>query len=102
MLVVLACLPFLGLLGLLALRKNGGDNGGPGSPSSPGGIASDTWFYGQSPPVYPSRESCVMIIWSHGSAKLDVANMAGSGSWAVAFEKAAALVANMTLDEKVS
>ncbi|CAK7274258.1 hypothetical protein SEPCBS119000_006077 [Sporothrix epigloea] len=52
--------------------------------SVPGLITEDTHFYGQSPPVYPSPE------------------MAGTGSWAVAHRKAAALVAKMTLEEQVS
>ncbi|CAK7267295.1 hypothetical protein SEPCBS119000_002469 [Sporothrix epigloea] len=50
----------------------------------PGLITEDTHFYDQSPPVYPSPE------------------MAGTGSWAVAHRKAAALVAKMTLEEQVS
>ncbi|KAH8588635.1 beta-glucosidase-related glycosidase [Bisporella sp. PMI_857] len=45
-------------------------------------ITDDTYFYGQSPPVYPSPKGT------------------GTGKWAAAFEKAAALVAQMTLDEK--
>ncbi|KAF4636740.1 hypothetical protein G7Y89_g1329 [Cudoniella acicularis] len=46
-------------------------------------ITSDTYFYGQSPPVYPSPAGT------------------GTGTWVAAYEKAAALVAQMTLDEKV-
>ncbi|EPE05491.1 glycoside hydrolase family 3 protein [Ophiostoma piceae UAMH 11346] len=47
-------------------------------------ITSDSYFYGASPPVYPSP------------------NMTGVGPWAISFNKAAALVQNMTLEERVS
>lgn len=46
-------------------------------------ITSDEYFYGQSPPSYPSP------------------NMSGTGPWAVAYSKARALVEQLTLDEKV-
>ncbi|KAK3365825.1 beta-glucosidase [Lasiosphaeria ovina] len=76
-----------GLAGLAALR-NGGSGPGPAANSGDGGdaaaITSDVHFYGQSPPVYPSP------------------NMTGAGPWADAFSKARALVANMTLSEKIS
>ncbi|KAJ5245992.1 hypothetical protein N7468_000975 [Penicillium chermesinum] len=45
-------------------------------------ITSDDYFYGQSPPVYPSP------------------NITGTGDWATAYQKAAALVAQLTLEEK--
>ncbi|KAJ5814634.1 hypothetical protein N7474_006411 [Penicillium riverlandense] len=45
-------------------------------------ITSDTHFYGQSEPVYPSP------------------NGTGSGDWAQAYQKAAAMVSKMTLEEK--
>ncbi|KAJ5712943.1 uncharacterized protein N7483_010124 [Penicillium malachiteum] len=45
-------------------------------------ITSDTYFYGDSPPVYPSP------------------NGTGTGDWATSYQKAAALVAQMTLEEK--
>ncbi|OOQ86351.1 putative beta-glucosidase M [Penicillium brasilianum] len=45
-------------------------------------ITSDTYFYGQSEAVYPSP------------------NGTGSGDWAKAYEKAAAMVSKMTLEEK--
>ncbi|KAJ5606519.1 hypothetical protein N7510_009300 [Penicillium lagena] len=45
-------------------------------------ITSDTYFYGQSEPVYPSPKGT------------------GSGDWAQAYEKAAAMVSKMTLEEK--
>ncbi|KAK8054551.1 glycoside hydrolase family 3 protein [Apiospora phragmitis] len=49
-----------------------------------GQITSDTEFYGQSPPVYPSPEG------------------KGLGDWQDAYAKAQALVGQMTLEEKVS
>ncbi|KAA8569017.1 hypothetical protein EYC84_000690 [Monilinia fructicola] len=47
-------------------------------------ITDDTYFYGQSPPVYPSPE------------------MPGNGSWASAYSKAVALVSQMTLAERAN
>ncbi|KAM0668349.1 hypothetical protein ACQRIU_001911 [Beauveria bassiana] len=47
-------------------------------------ITNDTYFYGQSPPVYPSPE------------------MSAAGPWVDAYAKAKNLVARMTLAEKVS
>ncbi|GLA20992.1 hypothetical protein AnigIFM62618_009966 [Aspergillus niger] len=47
-------------------------------------ITSDAYFYGQSPAVYPSPEGT------------------GAGSWASAYEKAKAFVAQLTDDEKVN
>ncbi|ATY66055.1 beta-glucosidase [Cordyceps militaris] len=52
-------------------------------------ITDDTYFYGQSPPVYPSRKS----------PHADMA--ATGGAWADAYAKAKALVGQMTLEEKV-
>ncbi|KOS23041.1 putative beta-glucosidase M [Escovopsis weberi] len=46
-------------------------------------ITDDTYFYGQSPPVYPSPK------------------MDGTGEWAAAYQRAKTLVADMTLEEKV-
>lgn len=51
-----------GLAGLAALRNRGGSGPqGQGQGQGPDGgaelITSDTFFYGQSPPVYPSRKS---------------------------------------------
>lgn len=51
-----------GLAGLAALPNrsgNGSDEptGSGGGASSQNAIASDSFFFGQSPPVYPSRES---------------------------------------------
>ncbi|KAI1344859.1 glycoside hydrolase family 3 protein [Xylariaceae sp. FL0016] len=72
-------IPFLGLLGLFALRNRGGDSGS----SSGDVITTDTFFYGESPSVYPSPL------------------MTGSGSWADAHSKAVAFVSQLTLAEKV-
>ncbi|KAH2280412.1 hypothetical protein KXW96_004761 [Aspergillus fumigatus] len=47
-------------------------------------ITSDTYFYGQSPPVYPSPEGT------------------GTGSWAAAYAKAKKFVAQLTPEEKVN
>ncbi|KAI1503492.1 glycoside hydrolase superfamily [Biscogniauxia marginata] len=46
-------------------------------------VTDDTFFYGQSPPVYPSPQG------------------AGLGDWAESYSKAQALVSEMTLEEKV-
>ncbi|KAI6383112.1 hypothetical protein MCOR25_000300 [Pyricularia grisea] len=71
-----------GLAGLAALPKNSG--------SSPKGklraadvITEDTYFYGQSPPVYPSPE------------------MTGGDGWEDAYKKAKEMVGNMTNEEKL-
>lgn len=63
-----------GLAGLAALRGT----------KAADVITEDSYFYGQSPPSYPSP------------------NMTGTGPWATAYSKAAALVAQMTLEEKVN
>lgn len=47
-------------------------------------ITEDSYFYGLSPPYYPSP------------------NGTGTGSWAEAYSKAQAFVAQLTLDEKAS
>ncbi|KAL7927495.1 glycoside hydrolase family 3 protein [Trichoderma austrokoningii] len=47
-------------------------------------ITDDSYFYGQSPPVYPSPE------------------MVGGNEWEAAFQKAKHLVGQMTLEEKVN
>lgn len=46
-------------------------------------ITDDTYFYGQSPPVYPSPNASV------------------TEPWAAAYSKASALVGQMTTEEKV-
>lgn len=48
-----------------------------------GTIVSDVYFYGESPPVYPSP----------------LAN--GTGDWASAYQNAANLVAQLSMEEKV-
>lgn len=63
-----------GLVGLLALGQTS---------TAQDIITDDTLFYGQSPPVYPSP------------------NGTGIGDWADAYTKARALVAQLTLEEKV-
>ncbi|KAK0754616.1 glycoside hydrolase superfamily [Schizothecium vesticola] len=74
-----------GLAGLAALPKKSKDGSAGGGPEGldADAVRSDTHFYGESPPVYPSP------------------NMTGTGSWGDAFAKARALVANMTLTEKI-
>ncbi|KAI1407528.1 glycoside hydrolase family 3 protein [Hypoxylon sp. FL1857] len=47
-------------------------------------ITNDSYFYGQSPPVYPSQET------------------SGQGSWEAAYKKAKGLVGQMTIEEKVN
>lgn len=64
----------LGLLGLLS---------GQALAQSTGVITEDSYFYGQSPPSYPSP------------------NATGTGAWADAYTKAKALVSQLTLEEKV-
>ncbi|KAL5362002.1 putative beta-glucosidase M [Aspergillus floccosus] len=68
----------LGLIGLL-----GGISVSSAAPSVQN-ITSDAYFYGQSPPVYPSPEGT------------------GTGSWAVAYQKARAFVSQLTPEEKVN
>jgi len=62
-------------------------------------VITDAYFYGQSPAVYPSRKFLpqlpVYLCWWL------IAIGSGTGDWATAYSKAAALVAQMTLDEKV-
>jgi hypothetical protein len=97
-------------------------------------ITSDAFFYGLSPPVYPTRKSTrfqafrpmcdfalsystrkptTVLRNTIGNLSLSkrplepIANFwtakgTGTGSWAAAYAKAAALVAQMTLDEKVA
>jgi beta-glucosidase len=67
-------------------------------------ITSDTFFYGQSPPVYPSRKptlSPAFIKRSQYSLSFPTAIGTGTGNWSEAYKKAEAMVAQMTLDEKV-
>jgi hypothetical protein len=65
---------------------------------------SDSDFYGLSPPVYPTRKSFQRrrIYLSANNPSSSIAPTTGSGGWAAAFEKAQALVGQMTLEEKVN
>ncbi|KAI1778099.1 glycoside hydrolase family 3 protein [Hypoxylon cercidicola] len=86
LLVALLILPLFGLLGLLALRNRGDGGSGNGAGGADGSselITDDTYFYGQSEPVYPSPA------------------MTGSGAWADAYNKAANFVRQLTTEEKV-
>ncbi|KAI0026168.1 glycoside hydrolase family 3 protein [Xylariomycetidae sp. FL0641] len=66
------------LLAVLAILRHGG----PVAAQSV--ITDDTYFYGESPPVYPSPEGT------------------GTGDWAEAYTQAKALVSQMTIEEKVN
>ncbi|KAI1308458.1 beta-glucosidase M [Xylaria venustula] len=82
--VGLAILPLFGLLGLLALRNRHG-GGSPGDDTPHGGndvISNDSFFYGQSEPVYPSPP------------------MTGTGTWADSYDKAVKFVDQLTMQEK--
>ncbi|RYP80642.1 hypothetical protein DL769_002387 [Monosporascus sp. CRB-8-3] len=83
LLVALLVLPLFALLGLLALRNRGGDDGVAGEANAQDLITDDTYFYGQSEPVYPSPA------------------MTGAGPWADAFSRAVAFVKELTVEEKV-
>ncbi len=67
--VALAILPLFGLLGLLALRnRHSSSPTGSNTPGSGNGIITDdTFFYGQSEPVYPSRK---YFLWWHSRPQL--------------------------------
>ncbi|KAI0913997.1 beta-glucosidase M [Ustulina deusta] len=82
--VALAILPLFGLLGLLALRnRHSSSPTGSNTPGSGNGIITDdTFFYGQSEPVYPSPP------------------MVGTGAWAGAYDKAVKFVDQLTMEEK--
>ncbi|KAJ5626337.1 glycoside hydrolase family 3 protein [Penicillium lagena] len=71
-----------GLTGLLALPRANGQS--TTASAVPGEITSDTYFYGESPPVYPSPD------------------ITGLGDWAAALVKAKAMVKQMTLAEMVN
>ncbi|RYO99737.1 hypothetical protein DL764_006725 [Monosporascus ibericus] len=80
----LLVLPLFGLLGLLALpNRGGGDDGAAGEANAQDLITDDTYFYGQSEPIYPSP------------------TMTGAGPWADAFSRAVAFVEQLTIEEKV-
>ncbi|KAI3326150.1 glycoside hydrolase family 3 protein [Xylariaceae sp. AK1471] len=82
--MVLAILPLFGLLGLLALRnRHGSASDGNGAGGTGGDfITDDTYFYGQSEPVYPSPP------------------MMGTGTWSDSYNKAVKFVGQLTLKEK--
>ncbi len=97
-----------GLAGLAALHH--------GAAAASDAITSDTYFYGQSPPVYPSRECLALLLLllpSSGAGRrcvcmlpvrtklTAVADMTGAGTWADSYTKAVAMVKQMTLAEKV-
>ncbi|KAI1154432.1 beta-glucosidase M [Nemania diffusa] len=84
--LALVAIPLLGLLGLLALRNRHGsassDNGAQGMQGDV--VTNDTFFYGQSEPVYPSPP------------------MKGTGSWSDSYNKAVKFVGQLTIEEKAS
>ncbi|KAI1637021.1 beta-glucosidase M [Biscogniauxia mediterranea] len=82
--IAIMILPLFGLLGLLALRNRGAGGGAATAGASGDFITDDTYFYGQSEPVYPSPA------------------MTGSGAWADAYNKAAEFVKQLTVEEKVT
>ncbi|KAI1211555.1 glycoside hydrolase family 3 protein [Annulohypoxylon truncatum] len=85
LLITIMVLPLFGLLGLLALRnRGGGSSESAGGTGSTGLVTDDTYFYGQSEPVYPSPM------------------MTGTGAWADAYTKALNFVKQLTTEEKVS
>lgn len=67
--------------------------------------ATDEDFYGQSPPVYPSRKYSVDHA-QNTCSKLTYVTLAaggkGTGVWASAYTSARALISQMTLEEKVN
>jgi beta-glucosidase len=61
------------------------------------------WAYGRSPPVYPSRESFIML--QDFCCRVLIcasANATGLGGWAEAYSQAKELVGLLTLEEKAS
>lgn len=51
-----------GLAGLAALPKKDGGGEAAASPATADAITSDVHFYGQSPPVYPSRTFSLQVL----------------------------------------
>ncbi|KAH9906814.1 glycoside hydrolase family 3 protein [Xylariomycetidae sp. FL2044] len=86
LLILIMILPLFALLGLLALRNGDGGGGGADAAGTNGGdfITDDTYFYGQSEPVYPSPA------------------ITGAGAWADAYQKAVEFVKQLTIEEKVA
>jgi beta-glucosidase len=73
-------------------------------------ITDDSHFYGQSPPVYPSRRFASDMACGGEIVSFDTilmlsfaqsAEMVGGNEWEAAFQKAKLLVGKMTLEEKV-
>lgn len=66
-------------------------------------ITSDAYFYGQSPPVYPSRAllPCPSSVSIYTNLTFS-AEGTGSGSWASAYQKAKEFVGKLTPEEKVN
>lgn len=70
-------------------------------------ITRDTYFYGDSPPVYPSRKPSTGPFSSPwykckwlSIIPIRIAQSSGLGNWAASYSKAKALVGQMTLEEK--
>ncbi|RYC55604.1 hypothetical protein CHU98_g10607, partial [Xylaria longipes] len=86
LIAALLILPLFGLLGLLALRnRHGGTStSGNGGESQSDIVTDDSYFYGQSEPVYPSPPT------------------KGTGTWADAYNKAVKFVDQLTIEEKAS
>ncbi|KAI1332803.1 beta-glucosidase M [Xylariaceae sp. FL0255] len=80
LIAIIAILPLFGLLGLLALQNRGSVYAGDGEQG--GVIQDDTYFYGQSEPVYPTPSTN------------------GTGSWTDAYNKAVSFVNQLTVEEK--
>ncbi|KAI1178126.1 beta-glucosidase M [Nemania sp. FL0916] len=82
---IFVAIPLLGLLGLLALRNRHHNASSQSGPDHDGSVVTDdTFFYGQSEPVYPSPPT------------------QGTGAWADAYNKAVKFVNQLTIEEKAS
>ncbi|KAK0388256.1 hypothetical protein NLU13_4501 [Sarocladium strictum] len=80
----MVAVPLLLVCGLSGLAALGGSTSGSRDLRSDKDLISDdAYFYGDSPPVYPSP------------------NMTGVGDWALGFNKARDAVANLTLEDKI-
>ncbi|KAG6115602.1 hypothetical protein E4U13_002632 [Claviceps humidiphila] len=96
--------PFVWLVGLAGLVARAA---GAAAAAAAGDdvVTSDTFFYGQSPAVYPSRKppGRFCSLREHFlMEKVQLAEMTGGSEWATAYGKAKALVAKMSLQERVS
>jgi hypothetical protein len=73
-----------GLAGLAALPRRGGvvsaEASGGGGSQGPPVVSTDSYFYGQSPPVYPSRKPCTFGPW-HGTAEVLTALFPSRYDW---------------------